>query len=283
MDNNVQLAVCFLCTDFCNTIIWESWRSDDDEKSEESSIGFVSHPRPENKHSVPYSVDSLEKTQWGDNSLVRAEIRLLSSALERFPKALQFLIVSGDTVPIRPKEEFMEFYIYSDPNVSSVTLEQDVRPVNRDDLKKMKEIGIDTLYNGHQFIALSRSHAEYLISPTVKTRLARMNDIAYETPRMTENFAPDEVHIHTVLANAFPVEQFYNNRFVEFVAEGRHAKNLKLGEFKDLYTHCMESDTLLCIRKVSKQAQWEIYSFLSEQGVVNGISGVVGSVDPPLN
>ena len=213
MDARVQLVVCFLCTDFCNTIIWESWRSDDDEKSEDAAkIGFVSHPRPEYRYSIPYSVQIPAVTQWGDSSLVRAEILLLLEALERFPNARQFLIVSGDTVPIRTKD--------------------------------------------HQFIALSRHHARYLVSPVGRHRLARMNSLVYESPRRTANFSPDEVYIQTILANTFPAKEFYDHRFVEIVAEGRHAKTLTIDEFKSLYADCMECETLYCIRNVSKKLQW---------------------------
>ena len=108
MDPLVELVVCLLCTDFANTVIWESWRSDDENPAEEPRVGFITHPRPDNVRLVPFSVDIPVVTQWGDGSLVKAELCLLEAAMSRFPRARQFLIVSGDTVPIRTKEDFFD-------------------------------------------------------------------------------------------------------------------------------------------------------------------------------
>ena len=79
----------------------------------------------------------------------------------------------------------------------------------------------------------------------------------------------DEVYIQTILGNHFPMNEFDNHRFVEFIAQGRHAKILTLPEFQHLYYASRGTCSLFCIRKVSKALQWDVYAFLGEQGVVN--------------
>ena len=266
--SSVRLVVCILCTDFANVVIWESWRSDDEDASAEQQIGFVTHPRPGLQDHIPYAVDSPVATAWGDDSLVHAELWMLACAVRRFPEAQQFLVVSGDTVPIRTKEDFLAFYVGHDDDVhvSSVVLDQDVRPLHSDSLI---EADFDRLYNGHQFMALARHHVEYLLSSPGLDEVLCMGRIPYHTPGHRHNFSPDEVFLQTVLGNRFDHAEFLQTHLVEFIAENRHAKNLTIQDFEELYERSMETDTVFCIRKVSKTMQWSVYQFLGKRGVLN--------------
>lgn len=272
MDHRVvELVVCVLCTDFANTVIWESWRADDMNPDAAKRIGFITHPRPDNRWFVPYSVAAPIDTRWGDSSLVQAELVLLSEAVSRFPNARQFLVVSGDTVPIRTKEDFFEYFLNEEAKeVSVLTYSSDVCPVRSTDADELRRLGLAKLYNGHQFIALCRKHAEFLVSPEGRRSVLGLDAVRYHAPRYTGNFNPDEVYIQTVLRNTFPRAEFYNGRFVDFLPDGYHAKTLTLPEFETLYQHCLHTSTLYCIRKVCIQTQWEIFQFLGgEPGVVN--------------
>jgi hypothetical protein len=280
-DHRVDLAVLILCTDFANTVIWESWRSDDDNQAAEQRIGFVTHPRPENGRFIPYAVEVPITTQWGDSSLVTAELVMLAEALQRFPNARQFLIVSGDTVPIRTKEEFFDYFLDDDEkkqDVSIMTSSSDVSPVGTKNATALSRLGYTTMYMGHQFFALSKKHAKFLVSPVGRKAVMEIATIQYHAPGFSDNFSPDEVYLQTVLRNEYPVSEFFNHRFVEFLQEGRHAKVLTVDEFKKLYHRCLKSDTLFCIRKVSRQTQWDVFKVLGEYGVVNYASGT--SVEP---
>ena len=201
MDSTVELCICILCTDFANTVIWESWRSDDENHVDERRIGFVTHPRPEHAWFVPFAVNRPLETKWGDVSLVDAEVRMLTESLQRFPAVKHLLIISGDTVPIRPKEDFLQFFIDDDNHrTSTVVLHNDVRPVNPCD-PLLTRLGLRVLYNGHQFIALSRAHAEFLTSPVGVAKLRHMERLQYDTPGYVGQFRPDEVFLQTILAN----------------------------------------------------------------------------------
>lgn len=259
-DPRVEMVLCFLCTDFANTVIWESWRADDDADSHH--IGFVTHPRPENKWFVPYSVAEPEETRWGD--CVWAELYLLAESLVRFPNARQLLLVSGDTVPIRTKEDFVDFFLADD--MSTVTLFEDVFPVRRKDLN---DIEMNKMYNGHQFMALHRKHAEYLVSSSGINDVLNLANVDYYTKGYEGTYNPDEVYLQTILGNRFPVEEFFNHRFVEVLADGTHAKTLSPEEFQSLYVESIRTDTLFCVRKVTQQTQWPICRFLGEMGVIN--------------
>jgi hypothetical protein len=262
----VELVICILCTDFSNTVIWESWRTDDDGKDDESRIGLITHPRPEKRHHVAYSVTNPIETAWGSDSLMWAETKLLDAALKRFPMARHLMIVSGDTVPIRTKEDFLTYYLSDE--TSSVTLRNDVFPIGGDTNAMLTRAGIRRMYNGHQFISLTRAHAAYIVSQEGLDRLSMIATAEYHTPGFTGTFNPDEVIIQTLLANTFPMEQFHTYRFVDYISDGTHAKVLTLEEFKELYEQSMQTDTIHCIRKVTKHLQWEVYTFLGEKGVV---------------
>ena len=272
MDTNVEFGVCILCTDFANNVIWESWRSDDDNNVDERRIGFVTHPRPENTRFVPFSVDQPLETKWGDNSLVEAELYMIAQALQRFPSLKHLIIVSGDTVPIRTKEDFLEFFVdNNNDSISTVVLNTDVKPIKSKD-PLMSQLKLRKLYNGHQFVSLSKEHAKYLTSTTGLLLLRQLSKLRYYTPKYRKNFNPDEVLIHTILANYFSEEEFFDHHFVEFVAEGRHAKTFHtLDDFVTVYETCIQSDTIFCIRKVPKHLQWDVLWFLGENGVTNSV------------
>ena len=239
---DVELAICILCTDFSNTVIWESWRTDDERGNVESRIGLITHPRPEKRHHVAYSVADPIETAWGSDSLMWAEIKLFDDALKRFFRTRHLLIVSGDTVPIRTKEDFLAFYLSDE--TSSVTLRNDVFPIDGATNVMLTRAGIRRMYNGHQFISLTRAHAAYLVSQDGLDRLSMIATAEYHTPGFTGTFNPDEVIIQTLLTNTFPMKQFHTYRFVDYISERTHAKVLTLEEFKELYEQSMQTDTI---------------------------------------
>lgn len=269
---DVSLVICILCTDFANTTIWESWRADTDTQVE-TRIGFVTHPRPVYKDHIAYAIDEPIETKWGDDSLVWAEIKMLDEARIRFPNAIQFLIVSGDSVPIRSKEDFLSFFVddvETTTNLSMMTMFTHVQP-RRSSRNLLYGLHMRRLYNGHQFMGLHRKHVDFLLSSEGLDRLAALAAVEYQAPRFTGNFSPDEVYIQTLLANIFPTQEFYNHRFVEFIRDDIHAKTIEsIQEFSDLYEECMQSGTLFCIRKVQKSLQWDVYRFLESKAVLGG-------------
>ena len=271
-DRAVDLCICFLCTDFVNTIIWESWRSDDGDSRVERRIGFVTHPRPENAWYLPYSVPAPVDTRWGDVSLVQAELHLVATALHRFPNTKQLLLISGDAVPIRPREDFLAWFVdHGQHPTSTLMLATDVVPLCPTE-PLLAQLELERLYNGHQFITLARHHADYLLSGDGQARIARLLGLQYHTPRFHGNFNPDEVVLHTILANTFHRCEFEDTHFVEFLLDGLHAKTIQsLDEFATLFETSAQTQTVFCIRKVSKQLQWPVYRFLADRGIVNHV------------
>jgi hypothetical protein len=118
-------------------------------------------------------------------------------------------------------------------------------------------------------MSLSRKHVEFLLSTLGTRQLHKLERIRYRVARHVYNYNPDEVFFQTVLRNQFPLSEIFNHRFVELIAEGHHAKTLTPLEFERLYRYCVSTDTLFCIRKVSRHTQWDICKFLGSQGVVN--------------
>jgi hypothetical protein len=82
-------------------------------------------------------VDILVVTQWGGGSLVKTELCLLQTAMSRFPRARQFLVVSGDTV------HFFDYFLEDEEkDVSTMTCYNDVFPERQEDIDALCQVGI---------------------------------------------------------------------------------------------------------------------------------------------
>ena len=118
-----------------------------------------------------------------------------------------------------------------------------------------------------------------LLSGAGQARVERLLGLRYHTPRFHGNFSPEEVVLHTILANTFHTCEFEDTHFVDFVdfvdfvPDGfLHAKTLQsLDEFTTLFETSVQTQTVFCIRKVSKQLQWPVYRFLADRGILNQV------------
>ncbi len=223
-------------------------------------MGFICHPKPEHAAAFVWSVTQPIHTKWKDVSLVWAELLMLEQALVRFPNSSMFLIVSGDTVPLRPLSGFLD-YFNSEP-VSSFQYDQDVCCSEN---HRLAQLGVSTVYNGHQFVALHRSHVVYLVTPAARARIQGLSELTFSAPRFKDTFGPEEMFLHTVILNTFPPIQVRNEMSVDFVQSGCHAKVLDMTDLAKLLQRSRKHRNLFCARKVDKAMEPRARRFLQLQ------------------
>jgi hypothetical protein len=249
---DVRLVICVLMTDFANWTVWKKWENSN------TSVGFVAHTK---EHvSSPHRIEHPVRTQWGDASLVHAELLLYHTAVERFPNATMFLLVSGDSVPTHSCVDVLQYY-KANPLSQIVVYTGKNNEVKKRKGTKPKEI--KHYYVSDQFKALSLQHVQFLMSDFGRQQVAQLITCHFYTPRRTSNFAPDEIIIPTILMNQFAPNVFNNTPIVSLLAEDTHAKLLVLSELVDLLENAEPHEHI--IRKV--RANKNMQQALQRSGV----------------
>ena len=201
--SNVQeFVVLFLVMDYLhpdwNSFIRQRW-------------GGVVHakapPATDSFDYRPFQIDSVD-TKWGET--IQAQRLLYRAALEKYPTAKYFFLLSGDTIPIRDIDTIEKTMHLIDSSV--VQIMREVQWVDHK-IKKEKKW---TLINSHMNNVLVRKQVEFLAS----TKADEYFDAVFQwcTPGHRFNFNRDEFIISTALWNAGYLNENFDSRIIDFTS-----------------------------------------------------------------
>lgn len=173
-------------------------------------------PAGKEKDTFQKIAGNITKTDWGTYTLVEAHQALLTQALETFPNASHYVLVSGDAAPVKPYKEFVNF-MHQHKNQTLMT----AHTVQRDTINKVLEdamdktdIDIGTFWGGlltkkgkkiiHSTApssAICNKDANRLVQakPSMTTVAFQFDNICDAIGSFKKVVAADEVAVHSIL------------------------------------------------------------------------------------